>query len=72
MTALTVDVRELSVSEIDLVSGGWRASVLRWFYRVIRDGVAFEVAKAAAQQMDDLNIDPDAQDPYTLAKIGNI
>ena len=72
MTALALDVRELSFDEIELVSGGWRAAIARWAWRMIRDGVAFEVVKAAADAMMEMDVefDPDAQDPYTLAKIG--
>ncbi len=72
MTALTMDVRELSFDEIDLVAGGWRRSIVQWVYRMLRDGVAFEVVKAAADAMMELDIEPGGQDPYTLAKIGTI
>lgn len=74
MTALAMDVREFSFDEIDMVSGSWRREVYKWFVRMVRDGVAFELAKAAAQEMEDhLDDLPDLRtdrDPYTLSKIG--
>ena len=71
MTALALDVRELSFDEIECVSGGSRLiRIAQWFGRLIRDGLAIEAAKALARELQDIEFDPDAQDPYTLAKIG--
>lgn len=72
MTALALDVRELTLDEIDYVSGGWRIQVLRWFWAAISGGMAYDAAKAAANELEDyLNeMQPAEKDPYTLAKIG--
>lgn len=74
MTALALDVRELSSDELDAVTGGVRLLVAaRWIANAIASGMAFEAAKAAwenRERLAELARDKDEQDPYSLAKIG--
>ena len=76
MTALALDVRELSSDELDAVTGGCLRcayEAAKWIANAVASGVAFEVAKAAWEnraQLAEMARDTDEQDPYSLAKIG--
>jgi hypothetical protein len=74
MTALALDVRELSSDELDAVTGGTRLiAAARWIGNAIASGMAFEAARAAwesRERLAELARDKDEQDPYSLAKIG--
>lgn len=51
MTALSMDVRELTFDEIDSVSGGWRTAAARWIINAVASGMAYEAAVAAWNYM---------------------
>lgn len=71
MTALALDVRELSFDEIDCVNGGSRLiAAARWIASAVASGMAYDAAKAAWNALPDMARDKDEQDPYSLAKIG--
>lgn len=66
MTALSMEVRELSVQEIDDVSGGW-IQVGRFVIGSIVGGMIYDGVKWVAARAPDLRTE---QSSYTLAKIG--
>lgn len=73
MTALALDVRELSFDEIDSVNGGCLRCAIeaaKWIARAVASGMAYDAAKAAWNALPEMARDVDEQDPYTLAKIG--